>query len=101
MHGGSARSRYNHPKRIASSRQAQGDAARIGGVGLQMIRDRVLRFNVAGPDGLLDRKRPGKTPILDQSHRHALVATGDTPARSNRLRARRTARSRSRRQCDM
>ena len=28
------------------------DAARIGGVGLQIIRDWVLRFNARGPDGL-------------------------------------------------
>ena len=35
------------------------DAARIGGVGLQIIRDWVLRFNAEGPDGLIDRKAPG------------------------------------------
>ena len=34
---------------------SRGDAARIGGVGLQIIRDWVLRFNHAGPDGLIDR----------------------------------------------
>ena len=28
--------------------------ARIGGVGLHTIRDRVLRFNARGPDGLKD-----------------------------------------------
>jgi len=32
------------------------DAARIGGVGLQVIRDWVVRFNAEGPDGLIDRK---------------------------------------------
>ena len=37
------------------------EAAKIGGVGLQIIRDWVLRFNVYGPDGLLDRKPPGPT----------------------------------------
>ena len=36
-------------------------AARIAGVGLQIIRDWVVRFNDHGPDGLLDRKAPGKT----------------------------------------
>ena len=30
------------------------DASRIGGVGLQIIRDWVLRFNARGPDGLVD-----------------------------------------------
>jgi Winged helix-turn helix len=29
------------------------EAAKIGGVGLQIIRDWVLRFNARGPDGLL------------------------------------------------
>ena len=28
---------------------SRGDAARIGGVGLQIVRDWVLRFNAAGP----------------------------------------------------
>ena len=30
------------------------DAARIGAVGLQVIRDWVLRFNAKGPAGLID-----------------------------------------------
>src|SRR5437773_5913466 len=33
-------------------------AARIGGVGLQIVRDWVLRFNAEGPDGLLNGKAP-------------------------------------------
>ena len=36
------------------------EAAKIGGVGLQIIRDWVLRFNARGPDGLLDGKSPGQ-----------------------------------------
>ena len=35
------------------------EAAKIGGVGLQIIRDWVLRFNGRGPKGLLDGKSPG------------------------------------------
>ena len=35
------------------------EAAKIGGVGLQIIRDWVLRFNARGPAGLLDGKSPG------------------------------------------
>ena len=35
------------------------EAAKIGGVGLQIIRYWVLRFNARGPDGLLDGKAPG------------------------------------------
>ena len=49
------------------------DAARIGGVGLQVIRDWVLRFNTEGPGGLIDRKAPGKSPKLDDGQRRALV----------------------------
>ena len=37
---------------------SRGQAARIGGVGLQTIRDWVLRFNARGPEGLIDGKAP-------------------------------------------
>ena len=33
-------------------------AACVGGVGLQTIRDWVLRFNAHGPEGLADRQAP-------------------------------------------
>jgi transposase len=49
------------------------EAARIGGVGLQIIRDWVVRFNAEGPAGLLDHKAPGKTSILNVEHRAALA----------------------------
>ncbi len=49
------------------------DAARIGGVGLQIIRDWVLRFNCEGPAGLVDRKAPGKTPLMTDEQRAALA----------------------------
>lgn len=61
----------------------RGAAARIGGVGLQVVRDWVLRFNAHGPDGLVDRKKPGKSAILDQKQRGALVdivESGPMPA---------------------
>jgi transposase len=48
-------------------------AAKIGGVGLQVIRDWVVRFNAEGPDSLLDRKAPGKPPLLTDAQRAALV----------------------------
>lgn len=57
-------------------------AARIGDVGLQIVRDWVLRFNAQGPDGLIDRKAPGKTPLLSAVQRAALaqaVEAGPTP----------------------
>ena len=38
------------------------EAAKIGGVGLQIIRDWVLRFNARGPDGLLDGSRQDSRP---------------------------------------
>jgi transposase len=44
-------------------------AARIGGVGLQIVRDWVVRFNARGPDGLLDGKAPGKRSRLDDAQR--------------------------------
>ena len=50
------------------------DAARIGGVGLQVIRDWVLRFNADGPPGLIDRKAPGPVQKLNESQRRALAA---------------------------
>jgi transposase len=50
------------------------EAAKIGGVTLQIVRDWVLKFNAHGPDGLIDRKPPGQTPRLNDTHRAALVA---------------------------
>src|SRR5215469_8885508 len=58
-------------------------AAAIGGVTLQIVRDWVLKFNVRGPEGLIDRKAPGQAPRLDDRHRVALVAmieSGPIPA---------------------
>ena len=37
----------------------RGDAARIGGMDRQTLRDWVHRFNAQGPEGLIDRKSPG------------------------------------------
>jgi hypothetical protein len=34
-------------------------AAKIGGVTLQIVRDWVVKFNAHGPEGLVDRKPPG------------------------------------------
>ncbi len=79
---------------------SRGDAARIGGVGLQVVRlsrqarracgrsasgprQRVLRFNTHGPDGLIDRRAPGQRPKLDDAQHAALariVEDGPIPA---------------------
>ena len=59
------------------------EAAKIGGVGLQIIRDWVLRFNARGPDGLLDGKAPGQPPKLNDAQRQAvarMIESGPIPA---------------------
>ncbi len=59
------------------------DAARIGGVGLQTIRDWVLAFNREGPDGLVNGKAPGQPSKLNDAQRRALarmVEDGPIPA---------------------
>ena len=49
-------------------------AAAAGGVTLQVVRDWALRFNAQGPEGLIDRKAPGKPSLLTDAHRAALAA---------------------------
>ena len=59
------------------------EAAKIGGVGLQIIRDWVLRFNTRGPDGLRDGKSPGHPPKLNDAQRQAIagmIESGPIPA---------------------
>ena len=59
------------------------DAARIGGVGLQTVRDWVLAFNAEGPAGLIDGKAPGNPSKLNDNQRRALarlVESGPIPA---------------------
>src|SRR5438067_9667505 len=59
------------------------EAAKIGGVGLQTVRDWVLAFNAEGPPGLVNGKAPGNAPLLTQTHRQALleiVESGPIPA---------------------
>lgn len=58
-------------------------AASIGSVTLQIVRDWVTKFNAQGPAGLLDRKPPGQPPRLNDAHRAALVKAiedGPVPA---------------------
>lgn len=57
------------------------EAARVGGVTLQIVRDWVLRFNAQGPDGLVDRKAPGKAALLQAEHRAALATAVETGPR--------------------
>src|SRR5690348_1290184 len=63
--------------------EARSAAAVIGGVGLQTVRDWVLRFNAEGPVGLATGKAPGQQPRLDEAKRAALrqiVEDGPNPA---------------------
>jgi len=62
---------------------SRSEAARIGGVTVQIVRDWVVKFNAQGPAGLIDRKSPGPPPRLTAEHRKALaelIETGPTPA---------------------
>ncbi len=43
---------------------SRSDAARVGGMQAQTLRDWVYRFNAEGPAGLSDRPHPGATPRL-------------------------------------
>ena len=49
---------------LAASRDggSRTEAARIGGVGLQIVRDWMLRFNAKGPDGLLGFRKLSARP---------------------------------------
>ena len=58
-------------------------AARIGGVGLQTLRDWGVTFNARGPEGLINGKAPGNACKLNDNQRQALAETvecGPTPA---------------------
>ena len=64
-------------------RGTRGDSAHLGGVGLQTVRDWGLRFNCAGPAGLIDASPPGGVTLLDHVQRQALaqiVESGPIPA---------------------
>src|SRR5690348_3961492 len=50
---------------------SRSEAAAVGGVGLQTVRDWVLRFNTEGPAGLETGKAPGNQPLLGERERGA------------------------------
>jgi transposase len=59
------------------------EAATIGGVTVQIIRDWVLKLNAGGPDALADYRGPGPRRLLTEAHRTALaqaVEHGPMPA---------------------
>jgi len=62
---------------------SRSEAARIGGVGLQSVRDWVLAFNAEGAAGLVNGKAPGNPSLLRAEQRQALMAiveSGPLPA---------------------
>ena len=59
------------------------EAAKIGCMDRQTLRDWVIRFNEQGPDGLINIPSPGAPPKLDDTHRAFLarmVEEGPIPA---------------------
>src|SRR5947207_6324463 len=59
------------------------NAAKIGGMDRQRLRDWVIRFNDEGPDGLINIPSPGVPPKLDEEHEvflTRLVEEGPIPA---------------------
>jgi transposase len=59
------------------------DAAKIGGMDRQTLRDWMIRFNEQGPDGLTNIPSPGVPPKLDEEHKAFLaqiVEEGPIPA---------------------
>jgi putative transposase len=62
---------------------ARTEAAKIGVVGLRIIRDWVLHFNERGADGLLNGKSPGQPSKLNDVQRQAIariIESGPIPA---------------------
>lgn len=62
---------------------SRSEAAKVGGVTLQIVRDWVIRFNAEGPEGLATRRAPGKAATLSSEQRRALaeiVEAGPMPA---------------------
>src|SRR3954464_14861245 len=53
------------------------EAARIGGVTVQIVRDWVVKFNAHGPEGLVNRRPPGQPSKRTDAQRAALVALVD------------------------
>ena len=52
---------------------SRADAARLGSVTVQIVRDWVVRFNARGPAGLINGKAPGKPSLLNDDQRTALA----------------------------
>lgn len=70
----------------------RGEAARIGGMDRQTLRDWVHAFNERGIEGLVNRRAPGRVPKLSNVHRaeiKKLVEQGPDPEEDGIVRWRR------------
>ena len=70
----------------------RGEAARIGGMDRQTLRDWVIRFNADGPEGLVNRAAPGRQGWLNSDQLRELsqlVETGPDAKRDGVVRWRR------------
>lgn len=71
---------------------SRADAAKVGGMDRQTLRDWAHRFNAEGPEGLTDRPRAGRPRQLTDAQMEALaeiVETGPDPAADGVVRWRR------------
>ena len=71
---------------------SRADAAQVGGMDRQTLRDWAHRFNVEGPEGLTDRPRAGRPRQLTDAQMEELgviVETGPDPATDGIVRWRR------------
>jgi hypothetical protein len=71
----------NQPRRLLAIASvldgaSRGEAAKVGGIDRQMLRDWVIRFNDQGPDGLINFPSPGVPPEFDATHRRFSPGSG-------------------------
>jgi len=52
---------------------SRAEAARLAGMERQALRDAVVRYNAEGLDGLRDRSKPGRTPMLTETEQALLL----------------------------
>jgi len=52
---------------------SRADAARLAGMERQALRDAVTRYNAEGLDGLRDRPKPGRPPVLTEAEQAVLL----------------------------
>jgi transposase len=68
---------------VIAAVRSRSEAAELGGVGLQTVRNWVVAFNADSPSGLIGGKAPGARPRLNADQREvlrALVEQGPPPA---------------------